>query len=73
MQPPFLPTVGAPGADPHGRGAGTDVRAFGTGERIVFLPYTREVFASTRQWVQSRHLFPDLPSSLASYDEAVLA
>jgi ABC-type nitrate/sulfonate/bicarbonate transport system substrate-binding protein len=50
-----------------------DVRAFGTGERIVFLPYTREVFASTRQWAQSRNLFPDLPSALASYDEAVLA
>jgi NitT/TauT family transport system substrate-binding protein len=50
-----------------------DVRAFGTGERIVFLPYTREVFASTREWAQSRNLFPDLPSALASYDEAVLA
>jgi hypothetical protein len=30
-----------------------DVRAFGTGERIVFLPYTREVFASTQQWTRS--------------------
>ena len=50
-----------------------DVRAFGTGERIVFLAYTREVFDSTRQWAQSRNLFPDLPSRLASYDEAVLA
>jgi len=50
-----------------------DVRAFGTGERIVFLPYTREIFTSTRQWARSRNLFPDLPSALASYDEAVLA
>jgi len=50
-----------------------DVRAFGTGERIVFLAYTREVFDSTRQWAQSRNLFPGLPSALASYDEAVLA
>ncbi len=50
-----------------------DVRAFGTGERIVFLPYTREVFASTLQWTRSRNLFPTEPSSLASYDEAVLA
>ena len=50
-----------------------DVRAFGTGERIVFLPYTREVFASTQQWTRSRNLFPAEPSSLASYDEAVLA
>jgi ABC-type nitrate/sulfonate/bicarbonate transport system substrate-binding protein len=50
-----------------------DVRAFGTGERIVFLPYTREVFTSTQQWTRSRNIFPDLPPALASYDEAVLA
>ena len=30
----------------HGQ---VDVRAFGTGERIVFLPYTREVFAATQE------------------------
>jgi NitT/TauT family transport system substrate-binding protein len=49
-----------------------DVRAFGTGERIIFLPYTREVFAATQQWAQDRNLFPGLPPSVASYDEAVL-
>ena len=50
-----------------------DVRAFGTGERIIFLPYTREVFAATRECVQERDLFPDLPPGPASYDEAALA
>src|SRR5215813_13078260 len=50
-----------------------DVRAFGIGERIVFLPYTRESFAQTQQWARSRNLFPAEASSLASYDEAVLA
>ena len=50
-----------------------DVRAFGTGERIVFLPYTREIFAETREWAQERDLFPEMPASLASYDEAALA
>jgi ABC-type nitrate/sulfonate/bicarbonate transport system substrate-binding protein len=49
-----------------------DVRAFGTGERIIFLPYTREVFAATRAWVQDRDLFPDLPPAPAGYDEAAL-
>jgi ABC-type nitrate/sulfonate/bicarbonate transport system substrate-binding protein len=49
-----------------------DVRAFGTGERIVFLPYTREVFTATQEWAQSRDLLPALPSSAASYDEAAL-
>jgi ABC-type amino acid transport substrate-binding protein len=29
-----------------------DVRAFGTGERIVFLDYTRETFEATRQWAR---------------------
>jgi hypothetical protein len=50
-----------------------DVRAFGTGERIIFLPYTREVFAATGQWVRDRDLFPELPVPAASYDEAALA
>jgi ABC-type nitrate/sulfonate/bicarbonate transport system substrate-binding protein len=49
-----------------------DVRAFGTGERIVFLPYTREVFAETQQWIESHQLFADR-SAPAGYDEAVLA
>jgi hypothetical protein len=46
------------------------VRAFGTGERIVFLPHTREVFIATQDWNQ--RIFPDLPLP-ATYDEAVLA
>jgi hypothetical protein len=49
-----------------------DVRAFGTGERIVFLPYTREVFAETQQWIESHDLFDGAPA-LAGYDEAALA
>ena len=47
--------------------AGLEIR-----QRCVFLPYTREVFAATREWVQDRDLFPDMPPSLASYDEAAL-
>jgi len=50
-----------------------DVHGFGTGERIVFLPYTREVFTATEQWVAERNLFPGAPSSAADYDEAILA
>jgi len=50
-----------------------DVRAFGTGERIVFLPYTRENFEATRQWTESRDLFSGFPAApSASYDEAAL-
>jgi len=49
-----------------------DVRTFGTGERIVFLPYTREVFAATQQWTQAHNLFPEPSQPAASYDEAAL-
>jgi hypothetical protein len=49
-----------------------DVRAFGTGERIVFLPYTREVFAQTQQWIETHELFARAASQ-ADYDEAVIA
>jgi hypothetical protein len=49
-----------------------DVRAFGTGERIVFLPYTREVFAATQHWTEAHNLFPELARSAVGYDEATL-
>jgi NitT/TauT family transport system substrate-binding protein len=49
-----------------------DVRAFGTGERIVFLPYTREVFAATQHWTQARNLFPGQPGSRVGYEQAAL-
>ena len=49
-----------------------DVRAFGTGERIVFLPYTREVFDATQDWIGARSLFPEPAKAPVSYDEAAL-
>ena len=49
-----------------------DVRAFGMGERIVFLPYPREVFDATQQWTQAHEIFPQLPGSAVGYDEAAL-
>jgi NitT/TauT family transport system substrate-binding protein len=48
-----------------------DVRGFGTGERIVFLPYTREVFAQTRQWIETHELFARATGE-AGYDEAAI-
>jgi ABC-type nitrate/sulfonate/bicarbonate transport system substrate-binding protein len=49
-----------------------DVRGFGTGERIVFLPYTGEAFAATRRWAQTRSLFPGSADAPVSYDEIIL-
>ena len=50
-----------------------DVRAFGLGERIVFLPYTREAFDATQQWTETHQIFPHLAASAVGYDEAALA
>jgi len=48
-----------------------DVRAFGPGERIVFLPYTEEMYERSQEWMQERELFPTNETRL-SYGQAVL-
>ena len=50
-----------------------DVRMFGLGERIVFLPYTGEAFAATRQWTEVRNIFTASDATPAAYDEVILA
>ena len=49
-----------------------DTRLFGPGERIVFEPYTREIFESSRAWIAEREIFEDGIGHLA-YEEAVYA
>jgi NitT/TauT family transport system substrate-binding protein len=49
-----------------------DVRTFGTGERIVFLPYTGEVFAATQQWTLAHGLFPEPAPDSGTYDEVTV-
>jgi hypothetical protein len=36
-----------------------DVRAFGAGERVVFLPYTQETYERSQEWMRERGLFED--------------
>ena len=43
-----------------------DVRRFSPGERIVFMPYTDEVYARTRSWLDERKLFADEPRPQAA-------
>ena len=50
-----------------------DVRAFGPGERIVFEPYTREVYEQTHRWMKSLELFPTDQVPEPDYAAAVLA
>ena len=41
-------------------------------ERIVFLTYTREVFAATQHWTEAHQIFAERPGTLLGYDEAAL-
>ncbi len=48
-----------------------DVRRFGPGERIVFEPYDRQMYESTRNWVEARHIFPPEKAGAGVYEQAV--
>ena len=49
-----------------------DVRTFGIGERLVFEPYTREMFEQTHRWMMNWKMFPAEQSGNLGYDTAVL-
>ena len=51
----------------------SDVRRFGPGERIVFEPYTREIFEQTQRWMQTWDLFSPEGQAQVTYEQAVLA
>src|SRR5262245_11085136 len=47
-----------------------DVRLFGPGERVVFLPYSQETFESTQKWIHERDMFESAPT--CDYKAAVV-
>jgi NitT/TauT family transport system substrate-binding protein len=47
-----------------------DVRRFGPGERIVFLPYNKDMYQQSQQWMQERGLFGQQAPAF-SYESAV--
>jgi NitT/TauT family transport system substrate-binding protein len=49
-----------------------DVRAFSNGERIVFEPYTREVYERSHRWMQALRIFPEEQLGEADYARAVM-
>ena len=49
-----------------------DVRKFGPGERIVFEPYSQEVFERTHRWIEELGLFPPEQAGRGGYLESVL-
>ena len=52
---------------------GIDVRRFGPGERIVFEPYTRDMFERTHRWMESWELFDPSTAGTPTYENAVLS
>jgi hypothetical protein len=49
-----------------------DVRRFAPGERIVFLPYTKDAFERTQSWIHERAIFDRAPAQ-ADYAASVAA
>jgi NitT/TauT family transport system substrate-binding protein len=49
-----------------------DVRALSPGERLVFEPYTREVFEKTHRWMEDLQLFSEEQLGKNSYSDAVM-
>ncbi len=50
-----------------------DTRRWGPGERIVFEPYTREVFEESFRWIADRGIFADGAMGSGDYDASVFS
>jgi NitT/TauT family transport system substrate-binding protein len=51
---------------------GVDVRRFGPGERIVFEPYSRDMFERTHRWMERWELLDPSAVGRAAYEDAVI-
>ena len=50
-----------------------DTRRWGPGERIVFEPYTKEVFEQSQAWIRERGIFPDGNLGSGDYDSSIVS
>jgi hypothetical protein len=50
-----------------------DTRRWGPGERLVFEPYTKEVFEETFKWIADHGIFADSGMGSGNYEDAVIA
>jgi hypothetical protein len=50
-----------------------DTRRWGPGERIVFEPYTKQVFEESFRWIAERGIFPEGGMGAGRYEDAVLS
>ena len=49
-----------------------DTRRWGPGERIVFEPYSREIFEDSRAWIAEHGIFEGNDLGAKAYDNAVV-
>lgn len=50
-----------------------DTRRWGPGERIVFEPYTKDVFEESFEWIAQHGIFPHGEMGAGNYEEAVVS
>jgi hypothetical protein len=50
-----------------------DTGRWGPGERLVFEPYTREVFEDSFRWIAERGIFPEGEMGSGRYESAVIS
>jgi ABC-type nitrate/sulfonate/bicarbonate transport system substrate-binding protein len=50
-----------------------DTRRWGPGERIVFEPYTEQVFEASFRWIAERAIFPEGDMGPGNYEQSVIS
>jgi hypothetical protein len=50
-----------------------DTRRWGPGERLVFEPYTKEVFEDSFQWIAQHNIFPEGEMGAGCYEDSVIS
>jgi hypothetical protein len=50
-----------------------DTRRWGPGERLVFEPYTKDVYEQSFAWIASHQIFPEGAMGNAQYERATLS
>jgi hypothetical protein len=50
-----------------------DTRRWGPGERLVFEPYTKEVFEESFKWIAEHAIFSEGKMSSGNYEESVIS
>jgi hypothetical protein len=49
-----------------------DTGRWGPGERIVFEPYSRDMFEESQAWIGEREIFPDGDLGSRDYEHSIL-